>query len=81
MTQMVVMLSFFRFPMNDVAVLRLDTRIISSRAVRPVCLPSYDVSKEDYTVVVAGWGKVENNGKVSKALRKVRKELGGEGDC
>lgn len=40
--------------------------------IRPVCLPSPDLSYADYNAVVSGWGLTEEGGFPSDTLQEVQ---------
>lgn len=49
---------------NDIALLRLANSVSFTDWVKPICLPiaanTRNLNFDDYTFVVAGWGKVRN---------------------
>ncbi|XP_030632985.1 transmembrane protease serine 4a isoform X2 [Chanos chanos] len=55
----------------DIAMMRLSSPISIGDAQKPVCLPPHDLGlKEGDSLVVTGWGYLQENGKVSSVLQK-----------
>ncbi|XP_070542955.1 clotting factor C-like [Ptychodera flava] len=57
----------------DIALLKLDTPVVFTKYIRPVCLPLNDanncVRDQEHLAVVVGWGKT-SNGRSSDVLRE-----------
>ncbi|XP_042871424.1 uncharacterized protein LOC122252818 [Penaeus japonicus] len=45
---------------NDIAVLRLSSRLNYNERIRPICLPTSDVNVQDQLATVSGWGRDED---------------------
>ena len=59
---------------SDVAILTLETSLVLTSEVNPICLPSLDESEETYegkTAIVAGWGMIGNGDTSMKQLMEV----------
>ncbi|ELU12131.1 hypothetical protein CAPTEDRAFT_119007, partial [Capitella teleta] len=56
---------------NDLAVLRLNTKLQYTREVRPVCLAKSDV-KEMKMCLVTGWGETQGTAQNDNVLQEVR---------
>ncbi|XP_077493814.1 trypsin-like [Amblyomma americanum] len=53
---------------NDIALLKLRSPIAFDRSVRPVCLPKHPLSLIHRHAIVAGWGRVSEEGDPSQNL-------------
>lgn len=45
---------------NDIAVLRLSSRLNYNERIRPICLPTSDMNVQDQLATVSGWGRDED---------------------
>jgi secreted trypsin-like serine protease len=58
--------------LNDIALVKLNTKIEYTDQIQPVCLPTKDIGSLDGTMgTVAGWGTISESGEISKELRQV----------
>ncbi|KAK4311205.1 hypothetical protein Pmani_017268 [Petrolisthes manimaculis] len=68
---------------NDIGVIKLDTPVVMNKYISPVCLPNLSAT-ETYagkTGIVAGWGRLEENGEPAKVLREVRVPIMTNSEC
>ncbi|XP_017056341.1 serine protease SP24D-like [Drosophila ficusphila] len=54
--------------LNDVAVLRLETPLIFSDAIKPIALPTAD-TPADVDVIISGWGRIKHQGDLPRYLQ------------
>ncbi len=74
----------YRFPDNDIALLRLRDRITSfSDQIRPVCLPSRTASglNDNDIATVAGWGLTRTGGSTSADLKEATVRTISDSQC
>lgn len=59
---------------NDIAILKLNESVAFSKAIRPICLPSFKVEEGQFTdkqPFVAGWGAIKFRGPTSQKLLEI----------
>ncbi|XP_017055891.1 serine protease SP24D-like [Drosophila ficusphila] len=54
--------------LNDVALLRLETPLIFSDAIKPIALPNAD-TPADVDVIISGWGRIKHQGDLPRYLQ------------
>ncbi|XP_065083227.1 trypsin-1-like [Ochlerotatus camptorhynchus] len=66
---------------SDIAVLKLENKIMFSDKIRPVCLPSAKKSFTGQEGIVTGWGATSENGQISVNLQEVTVPIMSNADC
>ncbi|KAK4871859.1 hypothetical protein RN001_015983 [Aquatica leii] len=67
---------------NDVAILTLDSPVVFSHQVRPICLPrSTGETHEGKTGTVIGWGSIRESGPQPSVLQEVSIPIWSNTDC
>ncbi|CAG2171781.1 unnamed protein product [Oppiella nova] len=59
---------------NDLAIIKLSSKVNYTPTVHPICLPPKDVERDDYThrhIWVAGWGRTSFKGAQSTRMKHV----------
>jgi len=66
---------------NDIAIVKLDTPIEFSYAIRPICLPQFQRNYTGQTGIVTGWGRVNETSNISPSLRQAHVPIYSNRDC
>jgi len=56
---------------NDIALIKMKSKVDFTDYIRPVCLPSKDRSYNNHSTIVVGWGKLSEGGLPANVLQEV----------
>jgi len=70
-----------KFPQNDLALIEMDSGIIPSFNIEPICLPLKNIRASVSVGRVWGWGRLLEGGPTSQLLRSAEVTLLGNDDC
>jgi len=65
----------YKFPQNDIALLRLTKPPRFTDYVQPICLPEGEILPDEANCVAAGWGDKKNSGKNENIMDEVQIRL------
>ncbi|RZF45613.1 hypothetical protein LSTR_LSTR010564 [Laodelphax striatellus] len=66
---------------NDIALYRLDRKVVFNDYIRPICLQTDDLEEDTQKAQVAGWGRIGFVERTSSKLLKVGVDLLNVSDC
>ena len=63
----------YEFPSNDIALIKLKSKIDYTDTIRPICLPSVNEQMEKgRNITVVGWGRLREGAQQSEVLQRVQ---------
>nr|XP_039270109.1 plasma kallikrein-like isoform X1 [Styela clava] len=61
----------FKFPYDDITIVKVATPVRFSSLIQPICLPGGEVTPKDTTCFIAGWGSTGTPNKASWHLQEL----------
>ncbi|RZF38122.1 hypothetical protein LSTR_LSTR005483 [Laodelphax striatellus] len=66
---------------NDMAIIKLDARVMFRSAAQPACLPPKDLELEGSTAKVVGWGAIKEGGPAATELMETAVTVFSDEEC